>query len=287
MKRFQRVNLYNSSNWDEIEKNSEYKFQDIKSSIERSGGSQDCSFQVHWDISYIQAAIYSFFFEIPSSSIPLAYFIDSGIELSKGFFFGKWRERHICDGDSKPLTKEQARLLPWNGAFREGTFCCLLKNDKTSLVDFSKWVGRDQLNCLSSNPFDISNPHTYVPHFSPLFFVVAQFWCGCSIDDYSDEIEMVKKSKSASAKSLLKIWESVCEKDTDGFEKKIIQEVERKMNKAAKTKDPRIAFAPVTIVSAEATWMWNLALRSGMEMPILSEEIMDRIITPQALGLEK
>ncbi len=230
--------------------------------------------------SYLQ----SYHFEsLPDTDLPatVEFFIDNGINFCLDYFYGDWRNGFQRFHYETPCTSEESRLITqWNHEFYRGTLLCLLKNDIESLRRISKWIDRDIIHIGASNPFG-GNSHATLFYYSPLFFVFAKYFCGINRTEYAPEIESIKNGKQSATKTLLKIWESICKQDTKDFDKLISQLVKKHIK--ANEKEIRHR----EIVSNEATWMWNMALRSGMTMPVLPEEIMDRIITPQSIGLEK
>jgi hypothetical protein len=233
-------------------------------------------------------ALWYYHFEISDLllPVPVSFIIDNGINCALQYFYGKWRNGFRSFPYEAPCTEKESRLVTqWNHQFYRGSLFSLLKNDKESLLRISQWIDRDIIQIGAIHPFNNSS-HAPIFYFSPLFYVFAQYFCNVPREKYATEIDSIANGVRSATKTLLKIWESIYNKDTKSFETQILAMVNKHIQKSAKTKQP-FTFMPDNIISQEATLMWNIALRSGMEMPEFPEEIMDRIVTPQSLGLEK
>ncbi|MDR2641512.1 MAG: hypothetical protein LBC74_01830 [Planctomycetaceae bacterium] len=272
MKRYERVNFCGGN--EQSLQNFKIHFRWTKDSI-KEAAKEKLPMEKRVELS---RALTSFFlgslyyhFELPSPPIKAKVFINNAIETAIAYFYcGK---------------KTKSTIIHWNQPFYFGTLFSLLKNDRESLKKIAEWVDHTVMNMPNHHPFDILTGGT-INYFSPLFFVFAQYFRDVPRKNYSKEIESIKNGYRSSTKTLLNIWENIYTQNTDNFEKQLVQLVNKHIHKISGLKPP-LNSEPINIISLEATWMWNIALRSGMEMPVLPEEIMDRIVTPQSIGLEK
>jgi hypothetical protein len=285
MKRYERVNLFNGV------KNFEgfaAPLTRAKDDIERLDviGNKCFALQHILGDCYLTLLYYHFETSNPEPIKPISYFIDHGIDCTLQYFYGSWRNGYKKLPYEEPCTAQESRLrTTWNHEFYQGSLFSLLKNDKESLLKIAQWIDRDIIEIGSIHPFDNSS-HASITYFSPLFYIFAQYFCGIPREKYVQEIDCITKGTHFVTKTLLKVWESIYERDPKTFEKQIMQMLDKHIKQASKMKPP-FDFSPLNIVSQEITLMWNIALRSGMKMPEFPEEVMDKIITPQSLGLEK
>jgi hypothetical protein len=285
MKRFERVNLFNRpQNFDGFAE----PLTRAKNDIERLDMTRNKSSALQHILNdcYLTLLYYHFEISNPEPIKPVSYFIDHGIDCTLQYFYGNWRNEYKQFPYEEPYTEKESRLrTTWNREFYQGSLFSLFKNDKESLLKIAQWIDRDIIAIGAIHPFDYSS-HTSITYFSPLFYVFAQYFCGVPREKYAQEIDCITKGTRSVTKALLKVWESIYEKDSKTFEKQIVQMLDKHIKQASKMKPP-FDFSPLNIVSQEITLMWNIALRSGMKMPEFPEEIMDRIVTPQSIGLEK
>jgi hypothetical protein len=270
MRRYERVNLWGGE--EQRLQNYRIHFQSTKNSIQAAATQktpEDKRSHLGFALTSSYAALLYYHFDLPSPPIKEKTFISSTIDTAITFFY--------CG-------KKTRLAIHWNRPFYLGTLFSLLKNDKESLKKIAEWVDRSEIGKPDNHPFDLSTSAT-ITYFSPLFFIFAQYFCNVPREKYSKEIESIKNGYRSSTKTLLKIWENIYAQDTDNLRKQLVQLVNKHIKEVSKMKPP-LNLTPQRIVSQEATWMWNIALRSGMEMPELPEEIMDRIVTPQSIGLE-
>jgi hypothetical protein len=290
MKRYERVNLLDGVK-ERFEGSSHFLNKTVEDVTEiannlptTSNAKTILTFAIH----NCHIALWDYHFEIscPPPPVPVSFFIDNGINCALQYFYGKWRNGFRNFPYEAPCTEKESRLVTqWNHEFYRGSLFSLLKNDNESLLRISQWIDRDIIQIGAIHPFNDSS-HAPIFYFSPLFYVFAQYFCNVPREKYATEIDSIVNGVRSATKTLLKIWESIYNKDTKSFETQILAMVNKHIQKSAKTKQP-FTFLSYNIISHEATWMWNIALRSGMEMPELPEKIMDRIVTPQSLGLEK
>jgi hypothetical protein len=275
MKRYQRVNLCNGDKQSlkQYSNFCTYIFEDVEDHIKTASTEmlpEDKRSSLSSALNSSCFALYFYHFEYVLPPIKPLTFISSIVEVAKEFFY--------CE------KKTKNKWISWNRQFYIGTLFSLLKNDRQSLQKISRWVDHAAMAMNNKHPFDISTSAT-INYFSPLFFALAQYFCEEPHEKYVKEINCIKEGTRSVIKTFLKIWESIDSQDSNAFKKQFVQLVNKHIQKSAKTKPPG-TFMPGNIISEEATWMWNIALRSGMEMPELPEEIMDRIVTPQSIGLE-
>lgn len=283
MKRYQRVNLFGGD--PKILAGGANVLKQKIESIEKMRKAENRETALSFGLHDCLNGLWYYHFEMaPMPEVPVtaSFFVDNGIDFAWEYFEGDWRNGYKMFPYEEPCTAEESRLkTQWNHQFFQGTLLCLLKNDRDSLERIAKWIDRDIIPIGASNPFG-GHSHATLFYYSPLFFVFARYFCGVDQEEYAQEIDSIKNGKQAKTKTFLKILESICSQDAKGFEKQISKIVTNFIKTNEKV-DQRIS----EDISYEATWMWNIALRSCMTMPELPEEIMDRIMTPQSIGLEK
>jgi hypothetical protein len=240
------------------------------------------------DLQDIFLGLLYYHFEVPYPDRDVLFFIEKGTEIAVEYFYGDWREGYRRFYYEKPMPREYWRYnLNWNPCFRYGLLFTLLSHDKKPLQCIAEWIENDLYYDKDS----------YSSQEMAFQLIIAYYIRGKSSNDYSEQVDLINKSHRRFPKMCLAIFDTITKQDISNFEKLICKLVNWHIkNLIQKYPDkPKLKVNPVeyryhpeNIISLEASWLWNIALISGMEMPTnLSEEVMDRIVTPQSVGLIK
>jgi hypothetical protein len=238
------------------------------------------------DIRDIFLGLLYYHFEVPYPNHDVLFFIEKGIEWTIEYFYGDWREGYREFSYEKPMPREYWRYhLRWNPCFRHGLLFALLAQDKEPLLRIAEWIENDLYY----------DKNSYSAQEIAFQLIIAYYIRGKSPNDYSEQVDLINKSHKRFPKMCLAIFDTIVTQDTLEFERlmsKFIQWYIQSLIKKYPDKPHLIAnpvefrYHPQNIISQEASWLWNIALISGMKMPTnLSDEIMDRIVTPQSVGL--
>jgi hypothetical protein len=235
------------------------------------------------DIKQIFNALLLCHFEIPNFKKTSNFFIKIGIEWTIEFFYGEWREKYREFENEKYWRY----YLYWETCFRYGLLFSLLAQDKEPLLRIAEWIENDLYYDKDS----------YSAQEMAFQLIIAYYIRGKSPNDYSEQVDLINKSHKRFPKMCLTVFDAVINQDTSNFEKSIsklvnwhiknlIQKYPDKPHRGV-LNPVEFRYHPENMISLEASWLWNIALISGMKMPELPEEVMDRIVTPQSIGLVK
>jgi hypothetical protein len=260
---------------------------DTRDSRDYTITSKHCCLQT--DIRDIFLGLLYCHFEVPYPNRDVLFFIEKGIEWTIEFFYGDWREGYQEFDYEKPMPQEYWRYnMRWNPCFRHGLLFALLAQDKKPLLRIAEWIENDLYYDKDS----------YSAQEIAFQLIIAYYIRGKLPNDYSEQVDLINKSHKRFPKICLAVFDAIIGQDTSNFGKSIsklvnwhiknlIQKYPDKPHRGV-LNPVELRYRPENIISLEASWLWNIAIISGMEMPTnLSEEVMDRIVTPQSVGLVK
>jgi hypothetical protein len=204
--------------------------------------------------------------------------------LAIEYFFGDWREGYADrapDGgismywDEEKWSREKCRKkMDWIRGFHRSLLCTLLIDNIDFARHIAKWVDEDLWDTYLNEDSTVEDVY--------YFTILGKIICGESWEICTSITEKILKSHRRRPKLLLDVLESIVKKDDIAFEKTI-----HKYLKHFLKNEIKIDGWYEGVISIYASVLWNYARLEGIKLPLFSEEIMDRIITPQSVGLVK
>ncbi len=217
-------------------------------------------------------ALEFFQFGHPFGSVkPFAEIVSaSGVEL----FCGKWRNEYV-DEKGKGFTSDELRQSnTWVGEYQKSLLCALLLDNKKDWSQLAGWPGDDVFKGeLDHSTNDID-----------FLIVHANFLKGISLSQNPEFVDRIRCGKKRRPKMLLEILEAIEKKDVKATVK-TFEKYEKYFNKSEY--NPEEDNYIEGNICMYGSILWNTAKVLGVEIPITTEEIADRIVTPQSIGLEK
>lgn len=184
-------------------------------------------------------------------------YLHKGAEVASLYFWGDWRT-------------ECRKNMNWIDTFSRGILLSLLIGDKAHLTKIAEWVDND----LKEDGMG-----TYTSSDAWYFISLGLF---LQNKPYSEMVDRIKSKSRRRPKILINVLESIDRKDEVAFEK----EFTSFMNLFTKN-EVSVSEWFESNISREASVLWNIARCRKLNLPVFSEKIMDRIIAPQSIGLEK
>jgi hypothetical protein len=205
-------------------------------------------------------------------------------QLAIEYFFGDWRNGYAdrapdgsipTDWDEDKWSREKCRKeMHWAIGFHGSLLCTLIVNNIEATRKIAQWVDEDLCDTYWQENFSVEDI-LYLTVFGKI--IRGEKWEYCN-----SIIEKISKSRRRRPKLLLEVLESIIKKDDVAFENSI-----QKYMKHFLKSEARIDEGYEGVISVYASVLWNYASLEGIKLPLFPEEIMDRIVTPQSVGLVK
>jgi hypothetical protein len=222
--------------------------------------------------------------ELPKDSIIQSLHIT--IQAILCFLYGKWRtcyswHNFIYTSPEGPpyLTVDETRQkIEWVLTFREGLLAALLLDDQDSVQKMLDWIQIDACRykdrSSQRDPSDVES-----------LMLLGHFFRTGHLDNVESLKEAVRKGRCKRTQMLLDCLERIVTKDV----KKFVALFEKYLKYAFKSNlmfsHPDSVRSPAALTDIDACIIWTVALRSGLTLPELPDELMDYVIRPQTLGL--
>ncbi|MCA9232700.1 MAG: hypothetical protein KDA57_18770 [Planctomycetales bacterium] len=193
-------------------------------------------------------------------------------EIAIDYFEGDWRDEYVYLSDNGPrkLTREQCRKkLDWIETYREGLMWSLCFDLEEPLQRLLAWPGTDL-------PFD-DGTFRLTKEDNKYHVILARCLRGESLSKNSRLVSGIQESSRIRPKRLLEILEKVLLGDTPGFAKKFAQWVNAFRKQEFNAQQIWLVF------SIEATILWHVARRYGLELPEQPLELLDLIVRQETL----
>ncbi len=187
-------------------------------------------------------------------------------KLSAQYFSGEWIDATVI-----PDPQRFRRKMSWLDLFRIGILASVVLNDREGLRVIASWVDNE----FSRDELDYSQADID-------YYVALGKYINHGIMQKSI-IDSLMNQRRKRPRFLIEILEAIDKKDGKQFVK-VFTEYHKLFDKSECDKDSFLIFKNVNL---NGSILWNIAKDRLDEMPIFPEGIMDRIITPQSLGLEK
>lgn len=192
--------------------------------------------------------------------------IQKGIQIINHYLYGNWYLRE----------RATRQLMGWSDKYPEGILCALLLDDEKAIKEIADYLDED---IVDSDAYLLNNLDEMCGRFLVLHAI---FLAGKNYDAYAHLAEQIRKGKKKRAKLLLDVLEAIVAKDNDRFGK-TFQEYIKYFNK----REVDLDSGSSDNISILGSILWETARISGISLPQLPEEIMDRVITRETIGLQK
>jgi hypothetical protein len=292
MKRYERVRLHKGG--DHAVEMKEFMKQEVKDRLEQqhidgvleSLDSNNTSFNTiitHYFWSIIGYVHYEM---VAIEKKQVVQALNVAVQTTLTFLYGKWRTCYswnniICDFPEGPpyLTVDETRQkIGWVYDFRDGLLAALLLDDRDSAQKMLDWIQidacRDKNRSAQTDPSDVE-----------YLMLLGHFFRTGYLDNVDSLKEAVRKGRCKRTQMLLDCLERIVTKDV----KKFVTLFEKYLKHAFKSNlmfsHPDSPRSPAALTDIDACIIWTVALRSGLTLPELSDELMDYVIRPQTLGL--
>ena len=234
---------------------------------EGTGAAQDSvRYQEIWDLHSI-LLLEHFQFAHPFGSV--RRYAEMLVKFSREYFNAKWIDNSMTAFGCLPdLYKKR---MTWLDPFRLGVLVAIMMNDQEGVHEITSWINgefsRDELDYTQA---DID-----------YYVVLGKYLNQGVLQKFL--IDSIKNRRRKRPKYLTEMLEALAQKDSKRFAAFFI-EYHKLFDKNECDKDAFLLFKNVNI---NGSILWNLAKLRGLEIPEFSENIMDRIITPQSIGLDE
>lgn len=213
-------------------------------------------------------------FEIPHNGGDVKMLLQETIRYGMEYFYGDWRNAYQIFPDETYGLEDCRQKLPWINSFRIGILASLLLNDSRHLQEFAKWVGDDLGTYGESGPRKMGDVDWYL--------LLGHYIRDGSLEPHAALAEKVRSSNRPRTKMALGVLEAVEEGNLKKTEKAFVKKVKNFVKTEILANQPTLT---VVLIDYDSSILWNIGLQKGVELPELPEEIMDRIVTSQSMGL--
>jgi hypothetical protein len=222
-----------------------------------------------WDIKnlYDFLLLEHFQFHHPFGNV--SQYLELLIKYSSEFFSGNWIEESCSNGNITIKPNDYRKQISWLEPFQRGILATLLWEDKNTLQVIGFWIDkeyrRDELDYTQADIDFFVTLGGYLQKYSVNQFV----------------LESIKKQSRRRPRMLAEMLDAIQLQNSDLFSKHF-NEYHKYFDKNECDKDAFLLYKNLNI---NASIMWNLANLCGLKLPEFPEKIMDRIMTPQSVGL--
>jgi hypothetical protein len=227
------------------------------------GSISNAAFNDLGDIEYIFCARHC---ELPLniSDEQVHQMIRKGIQIILRYYYDNWHEREY-------YTRQ---MIQWTGIHPTGILCALLNGEKESIKKIAEYLDEDM---IESGDY-IFNIDEMDGRFLVLLSVLL---AEKPYDAYSHLAEQIRQGKKKKAKLLLEVLDAIVTKDNDKFAK-AFQEYMKYFIK----REVDLSCGAAESVSILGAILWETARIKGISLPNLPEEIMDRVVTRETVGIQ-
>jgi hypothetical protein len=196
----------------------------------------------------------------------IEFFVRKGVEIAIETFWTK--------SPSGKYLRNTIGLVDhdWVYIYPSALFCALILSNDESLNRLTGWIVDESL---------LEEPVVDITEIDMFFIVVlSKYICSQSLDEHPHLIESIRLSKRRRPKILLNVLESINHKDQYSFANSTEKYIKHFIKNEVDLSDGNWGS-----LSLYASCLWEVARRAGIQLPILPEEIMDRIVTRESVGL--
>ncbi len=188
------------------------------------------------------------------------------------YFFGSWRNGYEFRGREVEILNatECRRRLEWVDVFRKGVLCASCIHDEYGFEELLKWPDVDL-------PYD-EGAWSYTREENYFYIFLALAIREVKFDQQTLLRQKIESGRSLRARLWLTGLDAILSKDTN----KLVVAIENLL--AYNLKREFRPDHPFLALMVEGTILYNLGMRSGLQMPELPQNIMDRIVTKESLA---
>jgi hypothetical protein len=228
--------------------------------------------------------------EYESPFCDIVPYLKKGVWITMEYFEGNWRDGYqpcpkiVChpfsgepfeipEANRPCYSREECRKQwSWDDEFIDGLLCAFWTNDFISAIKISQWVDSD----LIDNYFECHIMDAWI------LIILGKFIHKKTLSGSEFIIDKIQNSKRRRAKLLLDIIKAIDQKNHENFSRTIMSYVKFFIKNEA---DTTLSLSYYHI-SRIASLLWETARYFEIELPILSEEIADRVITRETIGVQ-
>jgi len=157
----------------------------------------------------------------------------------------------------------------WFEDIRRGILFALILQDEASLQKLLEFIDIDL--AYDEGTFDLPRQDNY-------FYMLLSFW----VRDVEPEKQAMlkKRIKAGRAKHMIKGLEAIEKGDREALKTAMLAVAKHHWEKEFSPRHPVLA------VMIEGSILWNIARRAGVELMDLPENVMDRIVRRETLGID-
>jgi hypothetical protein len=192
--------------------------------------------------------------------------IRKGVQIILHYYFDNWHEREWS-------TRQTMR---WTGIHPTGILCALLIGDKESIKKIAEYLDEDMIES-GEYLFPVCEDEMIGSFLVLLSVLLAEK----SYDAYSHLAEQIRQGKKKKAKLLLEVLDAIVAKDNDKFAKTLQEYIKYFIKR-----EVDLSGGADESVSTLGSILWETARIQGISLPKLPEEIMDRVVTRETIGVQ-
>jgi hypothetical protein len=218
------------------------------------------------DLAYIAHIFCARHCELPLniSDKQVHQMIRKGIQIIIRYYYDNWYER-------EQYTRQ---MMEWTGIHPTGILCALLNGEKESIKKIAAYLDEDM---LESGDY-IFNIDEMDGRFLILLSVLL---AEKPYDAYWHLAEQIRQGKKKKAKLLLNVLDAIVAKDNDQFTKTFQEYIKYFIKR-----EMDLSGGHGESVSILGAILWETARIKGISLPNLPEEIMDRVVTRETIGIQ-
>jgi hypothetical protein len=219
------------------------------------------------DLGYIEYIFCARHCELPLniSDEQVHQMIRKGIQITLHYYYDNWYERE----------KYTRQMIGWTGIHPIGILCALLNGEKESIKKIAEYPDEDIIGNDGDYLFDTDEME------SCFLVLLSVLLAEKPYDAYSHLAEQIRQGKKKKAKLLLEVLDAVVAKDNDKFAKTFQEYIKYFIKR-----EVDLSGGADESVSILGSILWETARIQGISLPNLPEEIMDRVVTRETIGIQ-
>jgi hypothetical protein len=192
--------------------------------------------------------------------------VRKGIQITLRYYYDNWYEREWS-------TRQTMR---WTEIHPIGILCALLNGDKESIKKIAEYLDEDMIES-GEYLFTVCENEMEGRFLVLLSVLLAEK----SYDAYLHLAEQIHQGKKKKAKLLLEVLDSIVTKDNNRFTKTFQEYIKYFIKR-----EVDLSGGADESVSILGSILWETARIQGISLPNLPEEIMDRVVIRETIGIQ-
>jgi hypothetical protein len=219
------------------------------------------------DLVSIEAIICARHCELPLniSDEQVHQMIRKGIQIILRYYYDTWYERE----------KYTRNMIGWTGIHTIGILCALLNGEKEFTKKIAEYPDEDIIGNDGDYLFDTDEME------SSFLVLLSVLLAEKPYETYSHLAEQIRQGKKKKAKLLLEVLDAIVTKDNDKFTKTFQEYIKYFIKR-----EVDLSGGADESVSILGSILWETARIQGISLPKLPEEIMDRVVTRETIGVQ-